>query len=86
MLQSGLKDFEVTTWYGILGPAGLPRDVVTRLNTALGAAVKSPANAKRLSDNGLDPSHGTPEALAQTVASELARWAVVVKAAGIVVQ
>ena len=86
MLQSGLKDFEVTTWYGILGPAGLPRDVVTRLNTALGAAVKSPANAKRLSDNGLDPSHGTPEALAQTVASELARWAGVVKAAGSVVQ
>jgi tripartite-type tricarboxylate transporter receptor subunit TctC len=86
MLQSGLKDFEVTTWYGILGPAGLPRDVVTRLNTALGAAVKNPVNAKRLTDNGLDPSHGTPEALAQTVAGELARWAKVVKAADITVQ
>lgn len=86
MVQSGFKDFEVTTWYGVLGPAGLPRDVVTRLNAALGAAVKSPANAKRLSDNGLDPSHSTPEALAQTVASELSRWAKVVKAAGITVQ
>ena len=62
MLQAGYKDFEVTTWYGILGPAGLPRDIVNRLNVALGAAVKLPVNAKRLNDNGLDPSHGTPEA------------------------
>ena len=86
MIQSGLKDFEVTTWYGLLGPAGLPRDIVSRLNAALGAAIKSPANTKRLNDNGLDPSHGTPEALGATIAGELARWAKVVKAADISVQ
>ena len=86
MIQAGLKDFEVTTWYGLLGPAGLPRDIVTRLNSALGTALKSPANIKRLNDNGLDPSYGTPESLAATVASELARWARVVKAANITAQ
>jgi len=86
MIQAGLKDFEVTTWYGLFGPAGMPRDIVARLNTALGAALKLPANVKRLNDNGLDPSHGTPESLGSTVASELARWAKVVKAADITVQ
>jgi tripartite-type tricarboxylate transporter receptor subunit TctC len=86
MIQAGLRDFEVTTWYGLLGPAGLPRDIVTRLNAALGAALKSPTNIKRLNDNGLDPSYGTPESLGSTVASELARWAKVVKAADITVQ
>ena len=86
MIQAGLKDFEVTTWYGLFGPAGMSRDIVARLNAALGAALKLPANVKRLNDNGLDPSHGTPESLGSTVVSELARWAKVVKAADITVQ
>jgi tripartite-type tricarboxylate transporter receptor subunit TctC len=64
----------------------MPRDIVAQLNTALGTALKVPANIKRLNDNGLDPSHGTPESLGNTVASELARWAKVVKAADITVQ
>ena len=85
MRQSGIKDFEVTTWYGLFGPAGLPRDIVSRLNSTLVAAVKQPANAKRLAEQGLDPSHSTPEALGNTVASELAKWAKVVKAANVVV-
>jgi tripartite-type tricarboxylate transporter receptor subunit TctC len=86
MIQAGLKDFEVTTWYGLFGPAGVPRDIVARLNASLGVALKLPANVKRLNDNGLDPSHGTPESLGSTVASELARWGKVVKAADITVQ
>ena len=86
MIQAGLKDFEVTTWYGLLGPASLPRDIVARLNSALGAALKLAAKLKRLNDNGLDPSYSTPESLSNTVTSELARWAKVVKAADITVQ
>ncbi len=86
MIQAGLKDFEVTTWYGLLGPASLPRDIIARLNAALGAALKLPANIKRLNDNGLDPSYSTAESLGNTVASELTRWAKVVRAANITVQ
>lgn len=86
--QSGigaLKDFEVTTWYGLFGPAGLPREVVAKLNASLGAALKSPANAKRLAEQGLDPAHSTPEALGSKVADELAKWARVVKAANVTI-
>jgi tripartite-type tricarboxylate transporter receptor subunit TctC len=84
-LTTGIKDFEVTTWYGLFGPAGLPRDIVAKLNSTLGAALKQPANLKRLTEQGLDASHGTPEALGNTVASELAKWARVVKAANVTV-
>jgi tripartite-type tricarboxylate transporter receptor subunit TctC len=85
MEQSGLKGFEVTTWYGLFGPAGLPKDVVQRLGSALQAALKVPANIKRLDDQGLDPAFSTPEALAATVASELARWGKVVRAANVTI-
>jgi tripartite-type tricarboxylate transporter receptor subunit TctC len=85
MAESGLKGFEVTTWYGIFGPAGLPKDVVQRLGSALEAALKVPANVKRLHDQGLDPAFSTPEALAATVASELAKWGKVVRAANVTV-
>lgn len=47
MEQSGLKGFEVTTWYGLFGPAGLPKDVVQKLNSTLEAAVKLPALRRR---------------------------------------
>ena len=85
MAQSGLKAFEVTTWYGLFGPAGLPREIVQRLGAALEAAVKQPVNAKRLNDQGLDPAYSTPEALASVVASELAQWGKVVRAAGVTI-
>jgi tripartite-type tricarboxylate transporter receptor subunit TctC len=85
MAQSGLKGFEVTTWYGLFGPAGMQRDIVQKLNDALAVAVKLPANAKRLNDQGLDPAHSSPEALGATVATELARWGKVVRAAGVTI-
>jgi tripartite-type tricarboxylate transporter receptor subunit TctC len=85
MEQSGLKNFEVTTWYGLFGPAGLPRDIVQKLNANLDAALKLPANAKRLNDQGLDPAFSTPESLANTVASELAKWGKVVRAARVTI-
>jgi len=85
MEQSGFKGFEVTTWYGLFGPAGLPRDIVQKLNASLEAAVKLPANAKRLNDQGLDPAYSSPESLASTVANELAKWGKVVRAAGVTI-
>jgi tripartite-type tricarboxylate transporter receptor subunit TctC len=85
MEQSGLKGFEVTTWYGLFGPAGLSKDVVQKLNATLEAAVKLPANAKRLNDQGLDPAYSTPESLGTTVTSELAKWGKVVRAAGVTI-
>jgi len=85
MEQSGFKGFEVTTWYGLFGPAGLPRDVVQKVNATLETAVKLPANAKRLNDQGLDPAYSSPESLASTVANELAKWGKVVRAAGVTI-
>ena len=85
MEQAGLKGFEVTTWYGLFGPAGLPKEIVQKLNAALHAAINVSANAKRLNDQGLDPAAGTPEALGNTVVSELAKWGRVVREAGITI-
>ncbi|MCC6532136.1 MAG: tripartite tricarboxylate transporter substrate binding protein [Burkholderiales bacterium] len=85
MEQSGLKGFEVTTWYGLFGPAGMSKEVVQKLNAALAAAVKLPVNARRLNDQGLDPAAGTPEALGAVVVDELAKWGKVVRAAGVTI-
>jgi len=85
MIESFLNYFDVSTWYGLFGPAGMPRDVVQKLNAALDAAVKLPANAKRLNDQGLDPSPSSPEALGTTVVNELAKWGKVVRAAGVTI-
>ena len=85
MEQAGLKGFEVTTWYGLFGPAGMPKDIVQKLNAALQSAVNLPVNAKRLQDQGLDPAVSTPEALGNTVVSELAKWGKVVREAGITI-
>ncbi len=83
MDEAGLRGFEVTTWYGIQGPPNLPKDVVGQLNAALAAAVKNPANAKKLADQGLDPAPSSPEELRKVVASELVKWGKVVKTARI---
>lgn len=81
--ESGLPGFEAGTWYGLLAPAGTPRDIVTRLNTAVVGIVQLPDVREKLAAQGAEPLSGMPEQAGQFVRNEVARWAKVVKAAGI---
>ena len=77
--EAGLAGYEVATWAMIEGPAGLPRDIVTKLNTAIVAAVKSPELQARFAQMGLIPLTSTPEDAAATLKADHARWGAVVK-------
>jgi len=81
--ESGYPGWEVTNWHGLVGPKGLPKDIVQRLNKEINVAVHSEELKKVLSSDGLEPAGGTPEELAALLKAEVARWAQVVKRANI---
>jgi tripartite-type tricarboxylate transporter receptor subunit TctC len=81
--EAGLRDFEVTTWYGVLAPAGTPRSVVTRLNAELVKIMHSPELKEKLAATGTDPLTSTPEEFADYIKREIAKWGDVVRKAGV---
>jgi tripartite-type tricarboxylate transporter receptor subunit TctC len=81
--EVGYPGYEVTNWHGLLGPKGLPRGIVERLNKEIGEVVKSEEMKKNLTAEGLEPAGGSPERFGQILKSEMARWAKVVQQAGI---
>jgi tripartite-type tricarboxylate transporter receptor subunit TctC len=80
--ESGLPGFEVTQWWGVLAPAGTPRQVVTKLNEALNKSLQSPDMRKRLDADGAEPFGSTSNEFHEFIKSEIARWAPVIRAAG----
>jgi tripartite-type tricarboxylate transporter receptor subunit TctC len=81
--EAGLRDFEVTTWYGVLAPAGTPRPVISRLNAELVKIMHSPELKERLAATGTDPRTSTPEEFAAYIKSEIAKWGDVIRKAGV---
>jgi tripartite-type tricarboxylate transporter receptor subunit TctC len=81
--EAGLTKFEVTTWYGILAPAGTPRTVVVRLNGELGKIMHSPELRERLDALATDPVTSTPEEFADLIRREIVKWSEVVREAGL---
>jgi tripartite-type tricarboxylate transporter receptor subunit TctC len=81
--EAGLRDFEVTTWYGVLAPAGTPRNVVARLNGELVKIMHSPELKERLAATGTEPLTSTPEEFAAHIKREIAKWGEVVRKAGV---
>ena len=75
--------FAVDVWYGICAPAGVPRAIVNRVNAGIVQALKEADVQKRMENFGVDVSSSTPEQFAAYIKSETARWAKVVKSAGI---
>lgn len=86
MKESGVDDFVVPIWYGILVPAGTPREIVNRLNSEIHKALASPDLKQRLANAGVEPLVSTPEHFAGFIRSEMVRYAKVIKDAGIKVQ
>jgi tripartite-type tricarboxylate transporter receptor subunit TctC len=80
--ESGLPGFEASAWDGILAPAGTPRPIVDRLNTAIHEALRDPALVQALRGLGAQPVPNTPEEFAQYIASSTEKWATVVRASG----
>jgi tripartite-type tricarboxylate transporter receptor subunit TctC len=81
--EAGLPGFEVTTWYGILAPAGTPRPIVARLNGELAKVMRSPEMRERLAGIGTDPVTSTPEEFAAYIQSEIGKWGDVIRKANL---
>ena len=81
--EAGLKDFEVTTWYGILAPAGTPQPVVKRLNAELVKIMHAPEMKEKLTATGTEPLTSTPEEFAAYIKREIAKWGDVIRKAGV---
>jgi tripartite-type tricarboxylate transporter receptor subunit TctC len=80
--ESGMPGFEVDTWYGVLAPAGVPREIVVRLNAELTRMMQGTEMRERLAAMGVQPLSSTPERFAEFFKAEVAKWAVVVKESG----
>jgi tripartite-type tricarboxylate transporter receptor subunit TctC len=81
--EAGLKDFEVTTWYGILAPAGTPQPVVRRLNAELVKIMHAPEMKEKLTATGTEPLTSTPEEFAAYIKREISKWGDVIRKAGV---
>ena len=84
--ESGLKGFEVTVWHGMWAPHGTPKPVIDKLVKALQAALKDPNVVQRFAELGTEPvpqNLATPQALDAHLKSEIAKWAPIIKKAGV---
>lgn len=83
MEESGLPGFIVRSGFSFLGPAGMPRAIVEKLNAALVASLRDPANHKLLTARGTDPMGTTSEEHARYISSEVDKWIKAARVAGI---
>ena len=83
LVEAGYKDMGIVGWYCIVGPAGVPRPIVERLNAEIRRAVASDGVRKAMLAEGTEPTTSSPEELAALIKSELPRWAAAVKLAGV---
>ncbi len=83
MDEAGLKGFESNTYFGVFAPAGTPVPIVQRLNAEINKALQAPDFRERLAANGAEPAGGTPEQFARVIERETAKYAAVIKRAGI---
>ena len=80
--EAALPGFEVTSWYGVFAPAGLPADIVAKLNSEIGSVVTAAEVKERLAALGAEPSVKSPDQFGRYVRQEITKWAKVVKDSG----
>ena len=83
MKESGVPDFEVTSWYGLMAPAGTPAPILDKINADMHTALHAPEVEKRMQEVSMPPSPTTRQEFDQFVRAEIARWARVIKEAAI---
>ena len=80
--ESGLPGFEIVGWYGLLGPAGLPAPILTRLNTEVVRIVQRPAFRESVSADGAEVTTSTPQEFREFLRADVAKWAKILKESG----
>ena len=83
LAESGVAGYEVTAWFGFIAPAGVPKDVITRLNAEIAAALAAPEVQTKLAGLGAELKASTPEEFGSVIDSEIDKWARVIRAADI---
>ena len=82
MAEAGLQGFDISTWLGLLAPAGTPKDIVAKWNAEVAKILNSPEMREKLLAQGAEPVPTSPEQFAAFVQSEIAKYAKIVKASG----
>jgi tripartite-type tricarboxylate transporter receptor subunit TctC len=86
MAESGLPDYEMTSWYALFAPAGTPREILAQLNSSVVQAVASPDLQERFMKLGSEPGSSTPEQMRQRMQQDTARLTKIAKIAGIKIE
>jgi tripartite-type tricarboxylate transporter receptor subunit TctC len=81
--ESGLKGYVIEPWFGVVAPAGVPREIVAKLNTAIVASLRAADVMQRLNALGYEPIGGSADDFAATIRTDIAKYAEIVKRAGI---
>ena len=82
--EAGLRGYDVSVWMGIVAPAGTPPAIIAQLNRQIAALLQSPDIRERLAVQGLEAASNSPAEFRSYIASEVRKWAVVIKQAGVV--
>jgi tripartite-type tricarboxylate transporter receptor subunit TctC len=86
LAESGVPGYELEQWWGIVVPAGTPRDIIDKLNAELNRILATPEIKSFMAQEGADPTPSTPEALARHLSAEQGRWTALVDRTGLKVQ
>ena len=81
--EAGVHGYDMSTWYGLVGPARLPPEITQRLNRELQAVLQLPSFRERLLVQGAEPTPGTAEEFGRFLVSEIERWRVLIRQAGV---
>ncbi len=81
--EAGAPGYEVTVWFGVVGPAGMRPEIVRKLNAEMNAILKMDDVKRRFEDQGVEPAGGAPSQFADHIRTEIRKWAKVVKDANI---
>ncbi len=81
--EQGVPGYDAVQWYGLMAPGGTPRDIVAKLHKGVAAALQDAKLREIFANSGADPVGNTPEEFAAVIRSDMAKWAKVVKAAGL---
>ena len=82
MAESGVPNMVMPSYIAVLGPAGMPRDVVQKLHDGYSKALHTPEITRRLAEMGVDVLAGSPDELTKLMPREISKWAAVVKSSG----
>ena len=83
MADAGYQGFDAGLWFGMLAPAGTPREIVDKVSVGINEALKMDDVIQALRKQGFEPVGGTPEEFSRYIASEIAQWARVAQSAGL---